>query len=409
MLVVNTPQFPLAAIQGQPKTNENQEHTKTWAYFLNHEEFKGVKEHQGIALAKMLLAITVDAFQSYQKSEYQKFDAHIGNYGCEVQAFNVLYLAHSEKLQNGYGAMAATTEKIQKMVNAQQDPEQRIPFDQWKESLLGVKISKQMQYLIQSRLLTITKEPVYDPAKFDSRQYEKLKTVTTNLRSYSESVTRTLMDHMVFIAQQKMSELSISFIGAKLEELSASFGEEGGLVRKMMRKENLHTPPIDKKSNVSKYPKTFSCGYFNTKALLLLVENLNTPLIIKKLVRSSEIPETFAAFMQKGTSGAFEEIRLDELTPGMPVMVCTAYLPDNIGRQEWSENVAKHGLKAMLLADASQEDHYVHGDGKLVVQDKVAFAEIASWAERAKDLDCDRAIGSLLHIDHFYCSAWGKE
>ena len=85
-----------------------------------------------------------------------------------------------------------------------------------------------MKYLIQSRLLTVTKEFVYDPARYDARDYEGLKTVPGRLRKVMKmSVDDTVLKRIVSLIQSTMSLSCIQLMRAELEKLTTE--KEGRL------------------------------------------------------------------------------------------------------------------------------------------------------------------------------------
>lgn len=388
--------FPQAEIQ------EKQESKKLpWISVLPKEK------KQNFALLKMLLAVSDEAIKHFEKGEYKELDALVGNYGCEVHAFNILSLSHSMTLKQECLEMVETSKSIHQWVASQHD----FPKKEFEKIIQEKVISEEMLYLIQSRLLTITKEVTYDGTKHKTRDCEKLRTVYRKLKSFDESLSNNILDKTVNIAQQNMSKLSIAFAAAKLEELKVAAEKDEEVVKRMMHETNLRTYPSKEfktKSSSDKYPKTYSCGYYNTKALLLLIAELKSPLIIKQMIEMP-VPKTFAVFKSNGKFGEFD-VMTDpiECPPWSPVIVCTTYLPDDVDKEKWLETVAHHGLGNMILADASQENHYIHGLSDIKVSDSEAEQEILEQVIRAGKIGCDRTNNPLLQIDHFYCSTWGE-
>jgi hypothetical protein len=103
-----------------------------------------------------------------------------------------------------------------------------------------------------------------------------------------------------------------------------------------------------------------------------------------------------------------EEVELCD--PTTPVVMCQAYLPKEITREEWLKRVKMLGLGKLILASASQESQYVPNKPEVFpIRDLEACLEI-QWQSKVKanELGCIRGISSIFDLDHFFCTTWGK-
>lgn len=393
-----------------------------WVSILPHSEIKELKkESEVIPLIQLLVKVTLEAVTFYENGEYWQLDALVGNYGCEVHAFNILAFAHSEELKEECKTMPSLCQKITQCILTRKllKNHEKCDLYQFYEELQGISIiSQKMKYLVQSRLLTITKKVLYDAKKFDSREYEGFITVSNNLRKGIKlAVQDTVLNEIVSIAQSNMSLSSIHFMRVELDKLIIANGEEGSLVKMMTQPENLctYTPAMTPlqaygKAKKNKGTKTFSCCYYNTKAVLMLLAELKAPLIIKKMTKEGEAVQYFA-FKPCGGLWQFEEMshaEIDSYLPGAPVIVCVAYLPDQMSNEEWLIKVREYGLGNMIMANASQESQYIPKMPE-VFPIPLAEAEVEINFQsnvKAQALECVRMKRSILDLDHFYCSCW---
>jgi hypothetical protein len=430
-------------INKQERFDQSIESTQncSWISILPKEEMKKLadqnkqkevhgteKEVQG--LIQMLVALTLESIKKYKNSDYAQLDAHIGNNGCEVQAFNILTLAHSNELKTECEEMLNSCEKISKWIKNRQSskPKERIAkfgsLDQVYETIQEMsKISPKMMYLIQSHLLTIIKEYEHDEDKFETREYEKINTTPGKLRKVYNDIGKGNVDNVlntiISVAQSKLSLSSILFMRAELNKLPLASGEDALLIKKMLSDENLleytekrHQVYTKKNKDKIYLPKTYSSNYYNAKALLLLLAELKSPLIIKKMTKDKDKPtQHFADFKPSGVFGQFEEMSPEEIEKfpaETPVIVCLAYLPDNMSKDEWLKKVASHGLGNMILANLSHGGQYIQQKPELAINDEEALQEIKQTKIKSKEMECIWAKASILDVDHFYCSNWGK-
>ncbi len=332
-------------------------------------------DDQQLSLIEMLVKITEETFFFYEKGLFKELDALIGNNGCETHAFNVLSLAHSEELKEECTKMVKTCERIKRCVSK----EKKKINEQMKE----ITLSKEMLYLIQSRLLTITKIEVMDGEdKTKSISLQSKMNVSAIKLFKPEKLSGTLKK-IVETAQSRMSELSIALMTAKLETLR---GNDGIIKRMIGKEENLyrHSSKKDVPS------KLYSCSYYNTKALLLLAIELKTPLLIKAIPEKGQNEQIYI-FKPTEEFGKFEVI--DELEVGAVVIVCVAKLQEDDG---WLKQ--KDMFLDFVLADAAtQASQFIPSHPEMKVKDDEAQDEI----QKAK------VNNPPFHFLHFYCETWG--
>lgn len=345
--------------------------TLPWVEFMPQEEISLLKERPQLLLIKMLAKVTLQAFDAYNKGTYEELDALIGNSGCETHAFNILSLAHSQGLQAEIDEMHGKFKGILEDTVTKMRSKSSISYAEFYNEMQQIRVSEQMLYLIYSRLLTITKTP--DGEKTDANLI--ISKLGRDLNKLS-----SLLNKIVLAAQVQMSRLSIAMMAAKLNESSLA----DRLVIKMLSKECLfeYTPVANKPA------KLYSSCYYNTKAILLLATELNTPLVFKRMTKKVDKLKTLL-FRPTGTIGKFEI--LERAAHATPVIVCDVVLPED---DSWTKEAERLG--EMILIDASHEGQYLPAKPEIKVADQEALHEI----------ETDHRKTAPFHIDHFYCTTW---
>lgn len=362
--------------------------TCPWVSVFPSNEIQNLQEeHQVVALTKLLVRITLEAIDIYERGEFSKLDALVGNYGCESHTFNILSLELTDECQS----LRATCAKIMECMEGRRFIKGKARnLEGFKTQLETMcSISERMKYLIQSRLLTITKTTSYDDSKFATREYEVLKTDCSKLARGLNPKVEQLLKPIVSLVQINMSESSILFMRNRLNELALS----DELLLKMMAEDN-----------ICRYnSKAFSCCYYNTKALLHLIAEMKAPLIVKKMTKVNE-PALEFAFKSTGVFGQFE-LMTEDCPPNTPSVTCVGYFPDDLSPEEWLEKVHQYGLGNLILASGAQGPMYVPSrQNYFPIPLKEAEEEILGQIEKAKELECVFMDHSIFDVDHFYCS-----
>ncbi len=330
-----------------------------WVSILPQSEMQTIKnENDVLSLVKLLLKVSQEAIECYESGKYKSLDALVGNYGCEVHAFNICCLAHSTELKEECKTMIDTCGKIQKLIDDRQSIQNQIieaelsgPPNKIYETIQKMsEISEEMMYLIRSRILTITK--VDYPNGSQKSVPERLRESMELAKEFNPVIKR-----IVNIAQSKLSHESILLMAKKLEKLELVEGNDGKIIKRMMSSDNLCVyPPVSGLSSFKKsakqkkiVSKTYSCSYYNAKALLYLIAELKVPLIIKNMKMTNE-PEQLFAFQSNGKFREFEklsEIEIAGCKSENPVIICVI----KIKKEEWLQKANSYGLGNMILAN----------------------------------------------------------
>lgn len=377
-----------------------------WVSIIPLNVMEQEKEKVILSIYRMYVLVTERAIENYVDGKFLELDAHAANNGCEVHTFNMLNLACSHKLKDECIIMIDTCKKITGWIeNNIELIKVEKPIQEWKKCFeKDVMISTEMDYLIQSQLLSLIKEVKHYETKFKDRKYEEFFTRAHFLRILCKNqllCNKEKLGEIVAEAQSRMSLGSISFMRAQLVKSIFAQEKEWVLVMKML--EDVNLLPI---SEEHKPVKWYSCQYYNTKALLFLLAELKVPLVIKKTMTKEMIAKegnVLVPFNSLGTFGEFEPMEAQEIADAKPVVICQAYLPAAMSIKDWLEKVRSHGgLGNMILASASQGGQYKPIKLTLCPPDMDSEAK----EEIRLQVDKTKGVESLIDVDHYYVTTW---
>lgn len=312
-------------------------------------------------LVQMLAKVTLQAFSAYNNGSFHELDALVGNNGCESHAFNILVLAHSQDLQNEIRILQPTIEAIGNRILGKKTVGAPSIDD-----IEGIMVSKNMSYLIQSRMLTITKAgEKTNPHLLAGRALNKLQSEVGKI---------------VMASQVAMSRLSFELLHAQLEQMHLG----SGLVHQIMDDLKEFTPILGRD------PKVYSSCYFTTKAVVLLSATLQAPLVLKSMTKEKGQEET-VLFTPTETQGVY--VVQETVDPKRPVILCDTLMSADLS---WIRNEVNLG--ELLLIDAAHEEcQFVPRHPEIVISDPEALTELLAAKPKT----------APFHIDHFYCTTWG--
>lgn len=342
-------------------------------------------EKNGKGICQLIAACALEAIDMLEKGNLIQLDAHAGNYGCEAHSFRLLHLARSKELR-----LECTTLRIQceSILAAIKNP--HLQFKELFDSHIArLTVTPEMGYLMQARLLTITKKMCVG-----SDGYETEKTVPARLRTLASTVNKHCLSEIVSFAQESLSRSSIQFLGEQVSRYASVGGEEKRIVCRMFEQPNLVLYSGRKEDPRL---KTFSCAFFTVKAVLLHIKEAKTAVVIKPLNRAGEEPSPGLLFRASGS----HLMPCGGTEPREPVIVCEGIT--SLKLAELAEKINHYGLEKILLANAALGEQYVPNHAEFQVNDPQAKAEIVSWRHNAEELQ------KVFNFVHMYCSTREKE
>lgn len=340
-------------------------------------ELRGLTdEPQATRIAKLVANLAISTCKELAARRLLSFDALTGGADCERTAFRILELAASQELQKAGAELLKSAQSLlkqfedRKIVVASRKYREKINLGQptgvaptgafLLAALRGVKISEEMAYLMQARLLTITKKPCLN-AK--GEEFEK-----TEICSIDQLVAKLETDtkHKVIgFAQACLTRMSVEYLQREAHKISSLKVEaEFTLLNQM-----LAPGAVRQAGAYRNYPaKTYSCFYYSMKAILLRLRDTQTiillkptELMVKKVQRAALLPLLFQAATRGGDfvrmpDGAETQLKTDE-----PIIVFEGMIPPEVDREALSKKLLDVNLYEYMLASSAQEDPYERG------------------------------------------------
>ena len=216
-------------------------------FIPNDVELNG--ERNAIGLCKLIATCALEAIHHFEKGELSHFDAHIGNYGCEANAFRLLHATRSKDLLEECGKLQAIFQVILDAIQGRKSDKQqaKIPFKAFVRANMGsITFSPEMGYLLQARLLTITKQMLHDKDGYETERTEHFL-----LKRLAEEIDDQFRACMVAYLQEQLSRSIIHFYDTPYHRLSLVSGEEKQLMHRMFDAANLF-PYMGREGNKTK-------------------------------------------------------------------------------------------------------------------------------------------------------------
>lgn len=339
---------------------------------------KNAKNEEKAALiaCSKVFEIALEAITTYQQKKYKEFDALVGNFGCQYQAYLMYGLANS-------AALSSECEAIKEQIrNAKSSAEARLAIrsdkrEAFKAFLLrdidSICISDELASLIQSYALTRIKE-----VKTDENGYEKFDVTMKNLLPKDQK----LADTVVFAARQRLSKEAIIY-------LRSDITVEEDLTKQMLSDKNIRLLRFKNGCKVA------CCStYFSNKAIMLEMQKIRGLLIVKNFVPAKQQP-SITMYRVKPDGLELLTEQQAEAVKDVPALVYEGMYTSKRPLQSYLQ---KYGFQEIVLACAAEnipDDPYPKLPGETIEE---AENEQTNVLKNRKD-------SRKFVLDHVYCDS----
>lgn len=252
-----------------------------------------------------------------------------------------------------------------------------------KEPIALLEVSKNVHYLMDCRILTITKAI----KEILPNGIRMSKTEHRQLTSLSPDLSGQVCDKITQHACSRISKETIE----RLQEYG-----------RRMQVSNLHQRMLDYTVvfNLPNYlPKTFGCGFFTAHLALLCSLQKKTPVAIRTIV-----PEGLShllCFRAHETDFEFQEpVQLEKTGY---VAVFQAVVPS---QDALLAKIKEIGLIELILRFSAQDTPYEHTSTLDSVKDPEGRAMLEEYRRKAAESGCDE---KLFRIHHMYVNTFQEE
>jgi hypothetical protein len=367
-----------------------------------------------LCISEIFIKGTSEAIQIFQKRQYLKLDALVGNCGCQHHALKLLCMTQSEPLQQECNGLKDDCTKITRdiiqyksVINSGNSKAESklLPITQFfNEKIAAIKISEEMQYLIRSHLLTVTKNMKRTPDGFETEVTEPAR-----LSRLSKGIKGALLQKIVAFTQVKMAQIAIEFNRREAKKIFSIEALELNVLERMLGEDNVYH--YSAKDGFEK--KAYAHQYFTIKTLLLRLREMQTVICLRRMARENEkmLPIFYRSVTPEGPFQRLTDDESAELDKNLPAMVIEGYIPDAMSKETFAQKLDQHGLYEVMLASISQFPQYIAGKPEWdILKDPEAAKEFALQRdEMALKYECKVGNDPFFKIEHVSCSSMKDE
>ncbi len=302
---------------------------------LSDEVVRGIEEKTiddpatVLALVEFVANLAINTFRRYSLQRYKEFDSNPADEACQSRVAVLIHFSTLGVLEQ-LGELEKACLKIKKKVDTKSSQQSldRADCAAFFKSMLGeLRVSKEVEFLLHARLLTIT-----CIRETNAEGERKVFSLLSNLDVVTKKISRieAAIRHRIFNHSQILhSRQSIAYMHQLAKDK---------LAIKMSEEEQIFRPKLTGGFE----PKHFSCHYFEVMTLLDQVEEKGVAIALRS-IRKEDKPFAF-----------FRGGRFMQDPPGLDEMVLVVEGTLKGSPEEICAEVAKTSVREMILVDVSK-------------------------------------------------------
>lgn len=355
------------------------------------------------ALAKLIISIVEKSLAALAKNEFLEFDANTAAFDCERLALCLYSIASSNSVKEEAKKLLEKIDDIKtKILNREKQQSNGVskPEEFFSSEINSIKVSNKIAYLLQAHTLTCTKTIANDGSfKTDKN---KLSAFTIDITEEDKKSLK-LCSNIVNFLQQELSKRSMNALKKKISKIITHDSKES--LMKMFEEENI----VKKRSGY--YSRYFSCCYTNIKSFLLIAQEKQIPIMLKRWIRK-ENDQPLSIMLQSPSVDEPIQCMQDEESKKigkiMPIIVFQASIPAKIDKEIIDEDylrkkISDIGFYEMVLADVAKVVPFGSKSNLSMVKVEKIQKEMTEYKEKEKVLN------GIFVLDHIYCSSLSIE
>jgi len=358
------------------------------------------KEKSMIVLAQLVNNVIIEAEKSFSKGTLKDFDANPGDAGCQLRGLELRTLLSSSFIEEEFKELKQTAQKLKKLLQTR-NPKKEAALEFFNRNVISINVSKEMAFLLECRLLQQLKIPNFQDENgiiFTKTEISRLSMFSKGISIIDNRVRNQCVDEL----KAKVSQESVSFIQKEASKISSFVDEEKEFLEKMLSDEM-----IVKSDCGSMAERSFSCAFFNMKAVLQRLKEEQVPIAFKSIVKKGEEP--FLFFMRSPSCGDEFTIIPDESLDPKEIIVVFEGAVLGLSKEEFSKKVETIGFSKLVLALDSQEAPFTPTSDLSSIKNQKALDEIMMFQKAAEHLGCVKSKRSFLILDHVFANTIEEE
>lgn len=353
-------------------------------------------DKEKIAYMTLLITNLEESLSALKERRLTAFDALVGDYGCERRALKILNSAidpsvAAEAAELGEVAKRVSGEmkkmydklpQVKKCLQFPVSPDGAVK-NFFNQTMRGIRVSREMAYLLQCHLLTFTKMPIDAVReKIDISRLEKLaKGGKVQLQTEDK---KRIINHV----QAQLSQVSIDYLR---QEARQCVGPALDVVR-----------PIP--SRHGELPIMTVSQFYSMKAVVSCLRQRGALIVVKKWCVTKEDRPLAPLFYSFGANGFLTRVSDEDVkrqSPDMPVVVFEGTVDPQLDAEQLAARLQKDDVGEVTMAEVAQGDQF---EGLEEIPE--ACKEIRRYIDKAVEMNCVKGSKeAFLWMDHVYCSS----
>lgn len=337
------------------------------------------------------------AIRSLNQHKIKELDANPGDGGCQLRAMILRILTIDPEIGQELERLQPLLKNILAGLRLRHQNKgflgpMTVVFE--KEVSAPLQLSRKLLYLVDCRLLTLTK------VKDHVEPNGVIVTRTcisrlSQLHSGMDSIDKELREQFIAGAATRVSKESLQF----LQEMSAGLSLSS-LTCKMIQQVRLSKPY----KNLP--PKSFGCLFYEMQVILRHLKQHKAPIAIKTIVLEGK-PSYF--FLQSLAEGEEFTVVEQSLPLEARIVVFEGVVSPTCDKETFIRKVQEIGFSKMILVCSAQEAPFEPGSTLENIDDLDARAEIEVFRKEAQTIGCDKKSDPLFLLDHIFCNSIKEE
>jgi hypothetical protein len=339
---------------------------------------KNLSEIKVLDVAKCILTNAKLTCDAMRKGNLTYLDPIVGENACQIRALAAITSHLDLTLMGKLDILVGTIQNMLLLLNKKKNKAQNGLKGSLLEQLdnlgLSLCVSEKIDYLFRSHFLTIGKY-----FYINRNEKERCGIDFQNMKNrLNTCIDRGLLEKIVGIAQEKISQDSILYLQNQAETTSIKAQVSDGVIR-VIPHDNLQLHS--------------SCAFYNLKVVMLRARAMRIPILLKE----HGVKNPLGMYFNSG-----------DLSADQPIIVIECFLPKDCKKEALKEVILHYELMDLVLANVACTDLY-SADDDISGLDQEDQYEILNYRALGKKLGCQTASPTVFSIAHIHAATVKEE
>jgi hypothetical protein len=358
-----------------------------------------------LAVSTFLINVVSGTLKTLAEKQIKLLDPNPGDRGCQMRGFLLYQFCSEESLSEETRTLLPKIKSIKAVVDQRKGCPKK-PVGSWEffQAQFGeLYISKKMEFLTQCYLLAKMrqrKECLPNGVIRTKTESSLLQQLMPKLRDVEKP------GKLVEVAQARISVNSLELLLQEATKITSFFLTEKEHLLKVLSMSKRPTAGIYE-------PKTFGCMFYEYKAILSRLREMQGLVCFKSIVPEVKTPFKIILLRPQEAGGEFQLVPDEEYQAlsNELVVVFESVMNRELEREAFAKKVVEIGFTRLILEAAAIEDPFDQGSKLEEIGDTEAQEEIRRYREYAKQDGCQTNVEypEVVMLDHVYCNTVSAE